>query len=103
MDLELDTVLGTFGDDKTWIDPVIGLRYQRSLSESFFFRAVSDIGGFGVSSDLTWQAFGGLGWRFSDSGNALIGYRALGTDYEDGAFEYDVTAHGPVLGVEFTF
>jgi hypothetical protein len=33
----------------------------------------------------------------------LIGYRALGTDYEDGAFEYDVTAHGPVLGVEFTF
>jgi hypothetical protein len=103
MDLELDTVLGTFGDDKAWIDPVIGLRYQRSLSESFFFRAVGDIGGFGVSFDLTWQAFGGLGWRFSDSGNALIGYRALGTDYEDGAFEYDVTAPGPVLGVEFTF
>jgi hypothetical protein len=103
MELELETGFGTRAKDKAWVDPVIGARFQRSLSESFFFRAVGDIGGFGVSSDLTWQAFGGFGWRFSDSGNALLGYRAIGTDYEDGDFAYDVTAHGPVLGVEFTF
>jgi hypothetical protein len=45
----------------------------------------------------------GFGWRFSGNGNALIGYRAIGTDYADGDFEYDVTAHGPVIGVEFSF
>jgi len=103
MKLELGTGLGTRGDDKKWVDPVIGLRFQRSLSESFFFRAVGDIGGFGVSSDLTWQAFGGFGWRFSRNGNALIGYRAIDTDYDHGSFKYDVTAHGPVLGAEFSF
>ncbi|HEY8960662.1 MAG TPA: hypothetical protein VIM57_00550 [Luteolibacter sp.] len=103
MELELETGLGTRANDKQWIDPVIGLRFQRSLSESFFFRAIGDIGGFGVSSDLTWQAFAGFGWRFRSNGNALLGYRAIDTDYDHGSFQYDVTAHGPVLGVEFTF
>jgi hypothetical protein len=103
MELELETGLGTRSNDKTWVDPLIGLRYQRNLSPSFFFRAVGDIGGFGVSSDLTWQAMAGFGWRFSDSGSALLGYRVIDTDYDHGDFEYDVSAHGPALGVEFTF
>ena len=103
MELELETGLGTRSNDKKWVDPVIGLRYQRNLSPSFFFRTVGDIGGFDVSSDLTWQAMAGLGWRFSDCGSALIGYRVIDTDYDHGNFQYDVTADGPVLGVEFTF
>lgn len=103
MELELDTGLGTRSNDKTWVDPLVGLRFQRNLSPSFFFRAVGDIGGFGVSSDLTWQAMAGLGWRFSDNGSALLGYRVIDTDYDHGDFKYDITADGPVLGVEFTF
>lgn len=36
--------------------------------------AVGDIGGFGIASDLTWQAMAGFGWRIMDSGSLLAGY-----------------------------
>jgi hypothetical protein len=31
------------------------------------------------------------------------GYRALSWDYDDNDFEWDVTMHGPVLGMSFRF
>jgi opacity protein-like surface antigen len=89
--------------DKTWVDPIIGARFQSALSENFFFRALGDIGGFDVSSDLTWQAMAGFGYRVMDNGAFLLGYRGIGTDYTDGGFTYDVVAHGPVIGFEYHF
>lgn len=89
--------------DETWVDPVIGARFEAPLPNDFFFRALGDIGGFGAASDLTWQALAGFGWRFSESGALLLGYRAIGTDYQSGDFSYDLTTHGPVLGAEFKF
>jgi len=90
-------------DSATWTDPIIGGRFQQELSDSFFFRAVGDLGGFGAASDLTWQAMAGFGYRIPWSGSLLLGYRAIGTDYTDGGFTYDVTAHGPIIGAEFQF
>ena len=34
---------------------------------------------------------------------ASLGYRALGVDYENDGFVYDVVQHGPVLGMVFRF
>lgn len=90
-------------DEETWVDPIIGVRYQQGLSEKFFFRAVGDIGGFGVSSDLTWQALAGLGYHINEDAAVMLGYRGIGTDYEDGAFGYDVISHGILLGFEYRF
>jgi opacity protein-like surface antigen len=90
-------------DSKTWVDPIIGVRYQQGLSDRFFFRAVGDIGGFGVSSDLTWQALAGLGYHINDDAAVVLGYRGIGTDYEDGDFGYDVISHGILLGLEYRF
>lgn len=73
------------------------------MGEQVYFRAAGDIGGFGAASDLTWQAMAGFGWRFSENGGAFLGYRAIGTDYEDGGFTYDMVVHGPLLGLEFVF
>lgn len=103
--MQVDLGIGgtTISGDQSWVDPIIGLRFQQVLSPSFFFRAVGDIGGFGVSSDLTWQAMAALGWKFSESGSAMIGYRSIDTDYKQGAFAYDINAHGPILGLEWTF
>jgi opacity protein-like surface antigen len=111
MDLDLDIKrTGLFStrtfsdsDSKTWVDPVIGARFQQELSEKFFIRAVADIGGFGVSSDLTWQALAALGYHIGDSSSVAIGYRGLGTDYEDGDFGYDVISHGVIIGFEYKF
>lgn len=90
-------------DSKTWVDPIIGARFQQELSDRFFVRALADIGGFGVSSDLTWQALAAFGYHISDSASVAIGYRGIGTDYEDGDFGYDVVSHGLLLGFEYKF
>ncbi len=89
--------------DKSWVDPIIGLRYNHLFNEDFYLRAAGDIGGFGISSDLTWQAMLGLGWQINPCTGAVIGYRAIYTDYHDDGFTYDVTAHGPVIGIEYKF
>ena len=90
--------------DDTWADPIIGIRGQSDLSERFFLRYNADIGGFGVSSDLVWQAFLGLGYRMTDNASLAVGYRGLGIDYASGEYStLDVINHGPVLGLEFRF
>lgn len=105
-DLEILTNrVGTFNgsNSKTWIDPIIGARFQQNFSNHYFIRAVGDIGGFSVSSDLTWQAMVGVGYHIHDAASVLLGYRGIGTDYESGGFAYDVISHGLLLGLEYKF
>jgi hypothetical protein len=108
MDVDLNIDVGKIGAfsgtaSKTWVDPLIGARIQQNLSDKFFFRAVGDIGGFGVSSDFTWQALAAFGYRICDNGSVVLGYRGIGTDYSKGGFGYDVISHGVVLGFEYKF
>lgn len=88
---------------KSWIDPVIGLHGYWEFNERWFVHGGGDIGGFGVNSDLIWQANVALGYRLTDSVSALVGYRGLGVDYSDGGFLVDTVAHGPVIGLSFRF
>lgn len=89
--------------DKTWVDPIIGFRVQYDFTNKWFVRALGDIGGFGVSSDLTWQAMAALGYRINDKTSVGLGYRAIDTDYTSGGTTYDVTSHGLLLGLECRF
>ena len=93
----------SFGRDTDWVDPVVGLRGQAELGNGWFFRYSGDIGGFGVSSDLTWQAFAGIGYHFNQCASVAVGYRGLGVDYSKDRFSLDTVTHGPVIGVEFRF
>ncbi len=103
IDVELDFGKFDRSTDKSWVDPIIGARFQTDLSDKWFVRAVGDIGGFGVASDFTWQAMAGVGYRVTGNGALLLGYRGIGTDYTDGGFTYDIVAHGPVIGFECKF
>lgn len=96
---------GTFSNsaDKTWVDPIIGVRFHHDLTDKFFVRALADIGGFGISSDITWQGMVSLGYRVSENASVGLGYRAIGTDYTSGGTTYDVTSHGLLLGLEYRF
>jgi opacity protein-like surface antigen len=87
--------------DESWADGIVGLRFQTALGGDWSFRAVGDIGA--GDSDLTWQGMGILVYRLSESWNLGLGYRAIGVDYQDGGFTYDVTSHGPILGAEYRF
>ena len=89
--------------DKDWIDPIIGIRGQAEITEKLFFRYNGEIGGFGVSSDLVWEAFLGFGCHINENVSVAVGYRGLGIDYSSGGFTYDTVSHGPVIGLEVRF
>ncbi|MDX1401221.1 MAG: hypothetical protein R3245_04805 [Kiloniellales bacterium] len=93
-----------------WFDPIVGARSVLKLTDSINFGLRGDVGGFGVGSDFSWQVVGGLDHRFGLFGHearAFAGYRALYQDYEDGSgankFEWDMTLHGPILGMTVNF
>ena len=91
------------GSDIDWVDPIIGIRGQGELSDTLFFRYNADIGGFGASSELVWQAFAGLGYRLNSNFSLVAGYRGLGVDYDNGRFMLDTVTHGPVIGLDVRF
>ncbi|MBL9151554.1 MAG: hypothetical protein JNK37_03680 [Verrucomicrobiales bacterium] len=88
---------------KAWTDPFIGFRGRCELWEDWHLVARGDIGGFGVSSDLTWNAFGAIGYALNDRTTMEIGYRYLSVDYSSGSFTYDMVTKGPYLGLRLDF
>jgi hypothetical protein len=101
------TVPTVNGDSKNWVEPFIGARFDWQTSEKLTFLLRGDIGGFGVGSDLTWNALAGLDYRPWKVASFKIGYRALGIDYETGSgddrFGLDAIMYGPIIGVTFHF
>ncbi len=96
-----DTAVRRANPDESWFDPVIGARTKVQLSPRWSLAAHGDVGGFGVSSDLTWQAVGTASYAFNDRWAASGGWRYYAVDYEEDGFIYDISQHGPILGVTF--
>ena len=88
-----------------WVDPLIGARWMRDINEEWSLLVRGDIGGFGISSDFTWQALGLVEWKPYENTSFIAGYRVLDLDYEEGSgdtyFRYDVRSQGPLIGVNF--
>jgi hypothetical protein len=91
------------GADKDWTDPLIGVRIQHALAEGWTLAGYLDAGGFGVGSDLTWQAVLGATYAQSRTIAWKFGYRYMSIDYDSGGFRYDVTMQGPYAGVGIRF
>jgi hypothetical protein len=104
-------ITGPFGRNPSgtqeWWDPIVGANVSLPLGENFSFNLRGDIGGFGVSSDVTWQVFPYVGWQFAEWGSLQAGYRWVYADYETGngpdQFKYDVLTQGGQIGVTFHF
>jgi hypothetical protein len=98
-------------EDEKWVDPIIGVRTLWGLTPKWSLMVRGDIGGFGVGSDFMWQASGVVGYSFhllgDDNAKFFAGYRAIDWDYSDGSgsskFEWDMTAHGPLIGLKYHF
>ncbi len=90
-------------EDESWIDPVVAARLNAGLGGPWGVTVAGDVGGFGIGSDLTWQAIGTLDYDVNDRFSVRAGYRALSVDYEDGKFLYDVLMQGPILGATYRF
>ncbi len=90
-------------ESRGWVDPIFGLRGVANLTSRWYLNVEGDIGGFGVSSKLTWQAMGGIGFRFTEHVSAYAAYRALGLDYDRKGLKIDTVSHGPLLALVFSF
>jgi hypothetical protein len=92
---------------KSWVDPFVGAHVTAALGERWWLGVHGDVGGFGVGSELAWQAYANVGFRASDLVSVVAGYRAFDVDYQDGSgddlFRYDVLTAGPQIGVVFCF
>lgn len=94
-----------------WLDPFVGARLRYQLGPGQELAVRGDVGGFGVGSDLSWQAIATSNWQLSrtttHSVDAYIGYKALSVDYSQGRgntrYEYNVLQHGPVAGLTVRF
>ncbi len=79
-------------------------QYSHKIADKWSLSLYGDIGGFGVSSDFTWQGFGLIDFQPWKNVAFIAGYRAIGTDYETGSgtdkFTFDTTVHGPIIGVD---
>lgn len=95
------------GNTQEWFEPFVGARIGLDLSENWAINLRGDVGGFGLSgADFAWQVAAMLGyqWRLEGWTVAVFGgYRALGQDYSDGDFGWDLITHGPLLGTKFLF
>jgi hypothetical protein len=94
-------------DTQPWWDPVVGAQLSLPLGKHFSLNVRGDAGGFGLGSDLTWQAYPYVGWQFAKWGSVQLGYRWIFADYETGTgrnqFKYDMLSQGPQLGVTLIF
>lgn len=106
MDLDLDLTFRPGLAPKTsasgsegWWDVVGGVRGQYAFTDRWFLTYSADIGG--GSSDLTWQAMGGIGYRVTDNVHVTAAYRYLDYDYSNGDFKYDLVTQGIGLGLGF--
>ena len=89
--------------EKSWTDPIIGVRTQWEINPRWYLAAKGDIGGFGVDSDFTWNIQASVGYRFNETVSLEVGYRHFDTDYSDSGFTYDVAQSGALIGLNFTF
>jgi len=74
---------GTLAEaDGGFVDPFVGLRFRRDLSEKFWVNLRGDVGGFGVGSEFSWFLNAVGGYRVSRLISLDFGYRIWDFDYE---------------------
>jgi hypothetical protein len=91
--------------DSSIIDPFIGFRIKTYLTDKVLFNGRADIGGLGTasSSNYTYNIVALFGYDITKSATLFGGYRALYVDYGESKNGCQMTMHGPLVGVSFTF
>ncbi|WP_292294824.1 hypothetical protein [Marivita sp.] len=89
--------------EQTFVDPIIALRVNTPLADRWSVLSYVDIGGFGVGSEMTWQAAITANYQATENVYLSFGYRHLFVDYRDGGTEFEGSMTGPLAGVTWRF
>jgi opacity protein-like surface antigen len=105
LEVDYDVDIGAFSSraKASFLDPWVGARAEFKLADQWSTSIRGDVGGFGVGSDLSWQALALVAWKPSDNWRFDLGYRAFAADFNDSGLEYDLLAYGPIIGVGWSF
>ncbi len=88
-------------DGDTWVDAVGGVKGTYFLTPNIFLTGWGLVGGGGA--DIDWDVAATVGYKFNETFSSVIGYRALGVDYSNDGFVFDVVQQGPILGLAVKF
>lgn len=88
-------------DSATWVDALVGIRGNYNFSSKMYITGWGLVGAGGAEAD--WDVGLGLGYNFSKTVSAAVGYRAVGVDYSRGNFKFDAVLQGPMAGLTLRF
>ena len=80
-----------------WFDPLIAGRVSAGLGGKWGFTMYGDVGGFGVGSKLTWQAWPEVTYALNKKMTLGAGWRHFKVNRRDGDFLYNVYQTGPII------
>ena len=94
-----------------WTEPFVGVRSSWDVGARWNLSGEADVGGFGIDRKKSANAQAFLGYRtylLQRPSMVRVGYRTFHQEYATGgagerAFRWDVTQHGPVIGLSMTF
>lgn len=87
---------------RTWIDPVVGVAGRYNLTDNMYLSGYGNVGGV-VSSDVTWDVFGKVGYEAGDVIDLFAGFRYFGVKYSDSGAIFNMNIYGPVAGATLKF
>jgi hypothetical protein len=87
----------------TVVDPVLGAYGSWMLHDRWHFELRGDIGGFGVSSEFTYQMMALFRWGINDTLSLPFGYRVLGYQIRKDDIWMNTRMSGAVLGLDIRF
>lgn len=108
----LESDIGPIGlpgpsDKEDWLEPFVGFRTTVQITDRLTAGGGVNFGGFSIGSRLTWVAFLGVDYRFSELLSVKLGYKYMDIDYSTGSgdnrFVVDTALKGLWLGVSLHF
>jgi hypothetical protein len=103
--------VGVQGDTGSarWVDPIVGTRYRRTLSDTWTMILHADYGGFGIGNASTrdYQVYALAACQLGDRWQIGTGWRYIMVEHSQGSGTDRQRQHlrfsGPVLGVSYRF
>jgi hypothetical protein len=87
----------------TVVDPVLGAYGSWMLHDRWVFELRGDIGGFGASSEFTYQMMALFRWGIDDTFSLPFGYRVLGYQIRTDDIWMNTRMSGAMLGLDIRF
>jgi len=101
--VEFTTNSLNFSGSQDWVDPVVGGRITGIPGPKVEVTIGGDVGGWGIGSQIDYQAFGLLGYRIKPALVLQAGYRYLYFDYHRSrGFLVDAATSGVLFGASIT-